>query len=390
MIPALGWITEALQALAADDRLRERRVLRLGTDGGWEFQGTPVIDFASNDYLGLARDPRVIEALREGAAEAGAGARASPLVCGRMPWHAALEEQLARFEGQAEALLFPSGMAANVGTIPALCGSEDLILCDRFNHASLVDGCRLSQARWKVYRHDDLEGLRRTLQRETGWRRVWIVTDGVFSMEGDVAPLGELCDIADRWGAGVIVDEAHGTGVLGGRGRGACEALDVEDRVAVRVGTLSKAIGAQGGFVAGPRALIQYLWNTARTQIYSTGLSPAVCAAASAAVRILEAEPERRNRLAELTCRARQILADARIEFVQESATPILPVILHDADAAVRVAQDLLHRGFLVGAIRPPTVPRGTSRLRLVIHSHHQEADLVRLAETLNASLKGA
>jgi len=397
----LAWLESALRDLADAGHLRQRRIVRPCGKSRCEVDGRPAIDFASNDYLGLAGDARLVNAARAALDDSGTGARASALVCGRMPWHDALERQIAAFENQPQAVLFPTGMAANVGTIVALCRPNDLILCDRLNHASLVDGCRLSGARLRVYRHDDLDGLRRTIQREhspgAGRRahgppaqqggRTWIITDGVFSMDGDQAPLAELCALAESCEAGVIVDEAHGTGVLGHRGRGACEVQGVEDRVAVRIGTLSKALGVQGGFVAGSPSLVNYLWNTARTQIYSTALSPPLCAAAVEALKIVETEPQRRVRLAELGQYARQSLREAGAMILPVSTTPILPVLLPDATAAVGLADRLLHRGILVGAIRPPTVPRGTSRLRIVIHSDHSESDLDQLAAAIREEL---
>lgn len=387
MAPSLPWIYEALQELASQGLLRRRRVVRLRPDSHCDIDGRPVLDFASNDYLNLARDPRVIDAAMAAIQAGSIGARASPLVCGRLDWHERLERSIAAFEGQPDALLFPTGMAANIGTVAALCRPGDLILCDRFNHASLVDGSRLSQAQVRVYRHDDLGTLERELAKGAASNRRWIVTDTVFSMDGDLAPLPELCDIADRFGASLIVDEAHGTGVFGHLGRGVCEMSGVEDRVAVRIGTLSKAVGAQGGFVSGPRNLIEFLWNRARSQVYSTGLSPVVCAAATAALEIMTAEPERRQRLAAASLYLRQQLQHVGVQTVAASVGPIIPVILSDPHAAVSVAERLEQRGFLVGAIRPPTVPKDTSRLRIVVTSAHQDADLARLAVAIGEEI---
>lgn len=377
---SVDWIRAALEELAAEGLLRHRRVMHLLPSGQCEVRSRRVIDFASNDYLNLARDPRVAAAAVEAIAESGVGARASALVCGRTQWHEQLERQIASFEDQPDALLFPTGMAANMGTIAALCGADDLILCDRFNHASLIDGCRLSRANVRVYRHDDLPTLERELAKGGASRRRWIVSDSVFSMEGDTAPLPEICDLAERYGAAVMVDEAHATGVFGEHGRGACEAMGVENRVAVRIGTLSKAIGTQGGFVAGSLDLINFLWNKARSQVYSTALSPAICAAATAAIRIVTAEPTRRTRLLDASQFLRDQLTAVGISTIPGSVGPIVPIVLHDPLAAVALAAKLEERGFLVGAIRPPTVPRDTSRLRIVVTTAHQDEDLVRLA----------
>ena len=388
MSSSLAWITDALQDLSEQGLLRRRRVTRVMPDGTCEIGTRRVLDFASNDYLNLAADPRIVAAAIEALQTGTVGARASPLVSGRSEWHERLELAVAAFEGQPDALVFPTGMAANVGTIAALCGPGDLILCDKANHASLVDGCRLSHAQMRVYRHDDLTVLERELKKDDSIRRRWIITDSVFSMDGDIAPLPDLCDIAERTGAQLIVDEAHATGVLGDNGRGACEALGVENRVAVRIGTLSKAVGTQGGFVAGSSHLIEYLWNRARTQIYSTALSPAVCAAATAAFGIIAAEPWRRHRLEEASRFFRQQLQWAGVETMTTAIGPIVPVILHDPEAAVSVADRLEQRGFLVGAIRPPTVPRGTSRLRIVVTAAHRDEDLARLATAVSEEMR--
>jgi 8-amino-7-oxononanoate synthase len=389
MTDPLIWIAEELRDWTSQGLLRRRRTIRSLGDGWCEIDGRRILDCASNDYLNLTADPRVVAAARDALETSGVGARASALICGRTEWHVRLEQRLARFEGQPAAVLFPTGMAANVGTVTALCGSRDLVLCDRFNHASLVDGSRLSAARLRIYRHDDLHTLDRELAKGADARRRWIVTDGVFSMDGDLAPLPELCDIAERHSAAVIVDEAHGTGVFGSRGRGACELLGVENRVAVRVGTLSKAIGALGGFVTGSTELVDFLWNRARSQIYSTALPPAICAAAMAAVDIMESEPARRERLATASTRFRDHLRTAGVEPMSRSVGPIVPIVLNDPSAATSVAERLEKRGFLVGAIRPPTVPRGTSRLRIVVSTAHAADDLARLAFAIGEEIAG-
>lgn len=379
----LSSLAANLEGFSRDGLRRRRREFTPLLNGWCEVEGKRLLNFASNDYLNLAHHPKVVEAARQAASEAGAGAGASALVTGRTPWHVRLEKTLAEFEGQEAAILFPTGYAANVGTIAALCGEQDVIFCDRLNHASLIDGCRLSGAKFRVYRHDDLDGLRSALERGTGFRRRWIITDGVFSMDGDVAPLPALCNLAEHFDAQVLVDEAHGTGIFGVHGRGVAELQGVEDRVTVRVGTLSKAIGSLGGFVAGPQTLIDWLWNSARTQVFSTALPSSCCAAACAALEIICSEPERAARLhanATMLCTA---LSDAGLHMPSGVAGPIIPVILDDPDRAVRIAAQLEARGFLVAAIRPPTVPRGTSRLRITVSSEHQGADLERLAATV-------
>lgn len=376
-------ITQELNLLSYQGLLRSRRTVSRQPGGWCEVDGRRIRDFASNDYLGLSQDPRVIEAAREAAAECGAGSGGSQLVVGRSRWHERLESRLAQFEGQDAALLFPTGFAANVGTIAVLAAPGDLICSDRLNHASLIDGCRLSGADVYVYDHDRLDELEALLSVAKECRRKLIVTDGVFSMDGVVAPLAELCTLADRYGADLLVDEAHATGVFGRHGRGVAELLGVEDRVAVRVGTLSKAIGSLGGFVTGSRPLVDWLWNRARTQIFSTAAPPAACAAACVAIDIIEMEPARREKLIALSQRLRQGISALGLETVRGGQGPIVPVILHDPRSAVLVAQRMEEQGFLVGAMRPPSVPAGTSRLRIGVMAVHEVEDIVALLEAL-------
>jgi 8-amino-7-oxononanoate synthase len=400
----LEWINSELDRLDHEGLRRKRRCVRPLAGGRCAVDGRELSNFAGNDYLDLAGDARVIAAATEALQQSGTGARASALVCGRTEWHERLEERLAAFEGTEAAILFPTGYAANVGTITALVGPGDTVFCDRLNHASLVDGCRLSGARFRVYPHCDLTGLERELEKPTGTHEArtpapsslisqpsslipplrLIVTDSVFSMDGDLAPLPQLCDLAERHGAMLLVDEAHATGVFGARGRGVAELKGVEGRGIIRVGTLSKAIGAQGGFVCGPQRLIDWLWNSARTQMFSTALAPAACAAACAALDIIEREPERRARLLRMCDWFRSRLVESGIATPASSTGPIVPIIVGDATRTMQAAQGLEERGFLVGAIRPPTVPRGTSRLRISITAGHDEDALEGLARAVD------
>ena len=377
------WMSEELIALEAARLRRGCREVQPLPGGACSVDGRQLWNFASNDYLGLAGDPRVIEAARAAMVDAGVGSRASALVTGRSAYHARLEETLARFEGQEAAILFPSGYAANVGTIAALVDDEDVVFCDRLNHASLIDGCRLSGAKLRVYRHADLESLERELHKANAFRRRLIVTDAIFSMDGDVAPLRELCDLAERFEVDVLVDEAHGTGVFGEYGRGVCEHLGVENRVAVRVGTLSKATGTLGGFVAGPQSLVDWLWNKSRPQVFSTALPPAICAAATEAVEIIQTEPELRLGLRSNCDFVRRSLAERGIDVLANSVGPIVPIVMRDEDAVLSAQRALEERGCLVAAIRPPTVPNGTSRLRISLSAAHDESALNCLIEAL-------
>ncbi|MCA9054870.1 MAG: 8-amino-7-oxononanoate synthase, partial [Planctomycetaceae bacterium] len=374
------WLNIELQHLDGEGlRRRPRRVTPL--EPGWcEVEGRTLRNFASNDYLGLAADPRVLEAAACALDEAGAGARASALVAGRSEWHDRLERGLAAFEGTEAVLLFPTGFAANVGTIGALVGREDVVYCDRLNHASLVDGCRLSGARFRVYPHGDVAALNRELAKGGECRRRLIVTDSLFSMDGDAAPLTELAELAERHDAMLLVDEAHATGVFGTTGRGLTEAMAVDPSRLIKVGTLSKGVGAQGGFVAGPRLLIDWLYNTARTQMFSTALAPAACAAALAAIEIIRNEPMRREKLQALSDKLRTALAARGVGVAAGSIGPIVPVVVGNVRRVVEAGTRLEDEGHLVAAIRPPTVPAETARLRISLTSAHTREDVEALA----------
>jgi 8-amino-7-oxononanoate synthase len=379
----LAWI----DAEAADWSARglTRRLVPHGpaTPGRFERDGRTVANFGANDYLGLAADPRLASAACAVAEANGWGAGASPLVCGWTVAHQQLADALAEFEQAEAALLFPTGYAANLGTIVALVDKSDAVYSDRLNHACLIDGARLSGASIRVYPHNDAERLASILERDRGqFRRSLIITDGVFSMDGDLAPLADLADLADRFGAMLLVDEAHGTGVFGPDGRGAASACGVAERVHVRVGTLSKALGSVGGFVAGSRRLIDWLINHARTQIYSTALPPAAAAAALAALTIAHEEPWRRERAHALAARLR---ADVRAlgYNVGASAGPIVPVIVGEPSDALALAARLDAAGLYVPAIRPPTVPAGTARLRVSLSAAHTDADVSALIAAL-------
>ena len=373
-----AWLTDGLDALERDHLLRPRRHVEPLGPGRSRIDGRELVDFSSNDYLGLARDPRLIRA----AAGVPAGAGASPLVSGRSPQYCRLEEDIAAFEQAEAALLFPSGFAANLGTVTALVDSGDAVFSDQQNHASLIDGCRLSRARLRIYQHQSLDQLGRQLAEAADAPRRLIVTDGLFSMDGTLAPLEPLCDLAEQHDAMLLVDEAHATGVLGQTGRGSCELLGVEDRVTLRIGTLSKAVGAAGGFVVGSTALIDHLWHHARTQVFSTAIPPATCAAAAEGLRLLGDDPGRREHLARLAHRLRQHLAPLCFDTPAVTG-PIVPLILGEASLATEASAKLAERGLFVPAIRPPSVPAGTARLRISLSAAHSDDDIDRLAKSL-------
>lgn len=344
------------------------------------------VNFGSNDYLALAGDVRLREAAVSATADQGWGAGASPLVVGHASAHEKLERRLAEFEGTEAALLFSTGYAANVGAITALVGHGDCVFSDELNHASIVDGCRLSRAEVRVYPHNEAAALAEQLQDAKNFRRRLIVTDGLFSMDGDLAPLAELAELADRHDAMLMVDEAHATGVFGAKGRGTGEAAGVEDRIDVRVGTLSKALGSIGGFVAGRRSLIDWLINKARPYIFSTALPPAAAAASVAAVDIVLKEPQRRTELLQRAAALRTALRQQGWN-VGPSQSQIIPLIVGDAARTLQIAGQLRERGFLVPPIRPPSVPAGASRLRLSLSYGHTAEQIAALTEVL-AELK--
>ncbi len=383
----LPWLPESLEQLKSAGLFRFRAVTRLLPDGECEVDGRRLFNFTSNDYLNLASHPQVIAAAQDALSKCGVGARGSALLFGRTEYHAQLESQLAQFEGEEAAILFPTGFAANLGALTALIDSSDVVFCDRLNHASLIDGCKATRARFRVYRHEDLETLERELQKTEESSHRWIVTDGVFSMDGDLAPLPDLCVIAERYAAYLFVDEAHATGVFGKQGRGAAEHFGVEERIAVRVGTLSKALGTLGGFVAGSQTLIDFLWNRGRTQFFSTALPPAICAAAVTALTIVKREPERRERLLSRCEFFRQQLHEYGVEAPCHSTGPIVPILLNDPSRATDISRRLMDRGYLVGSIRPPSVPVGTSRLRISLTIAHDEQRLADLANALAEEL---
>ncbi len=385
---SLAWIDAELSALAERDLLR-RLMAHEGAQGATlSLDGRAFLNFGSNDYLGLAADPRLADAAKQTLDHEGCGSGASPLIVGRAESHQRLERRLAEFEQTEAALVFTSGFAANVGTVAALVGSGDAVFSDALNHASLVDGCRLSRAEVHVYPHGDWRALETLLQKKAAARRRLIVTDSLFSMDGDLAPLVELSELAQKHGCMLLVDEAHATGVFGNQGRGACEWLGVERQVDIRIGTLSKALGAAGGFVCGSRALIEWLVNRARTYVFSTALPPAIAAAAIAALDLVREEPQRR---AQLLDRSRHLADTLREQGWQVGPTvsQIVPLVVGEARRALELSGALAERGIWAPAIRPPSVPAGAARLRISLSFAHDDAMVERLVNALN-EVRGA
>ncbi|MBE3585156.1 8-amino-7-oxononanoate synthase [Desulfofundulus thermocisternus] len=332
--------------------------------------GREMLLFSSNNYLGLASHPRVKAAAIAAVKRWGTGSGGSRLTTGNFNLHRQLEKRIARFKGTEDAIIFNTGYMANLGVISALAGREDLVISDQLNHASIVDGCRLSRATVRIYRHNDMLDLARILSDRTSFRRCLIVTDGVFSMDGDIAPLPQLFELAQEHQAMLMVDDAHATGVLGDRGAGTVEHFGLEKRGIIQMGTLSKALGSEGGYVAGTSNLIDFLRNRARSFIYSTALSPPVIASAMAALEVLENEPHLKEQLKANVRLFYQGLKDLGFE-VLPTQSAIIPLMVGDSCKALALSAALAEMGVFVPAIRPPTVPEGTSRLRITLMATH-------------------
>lgn len=367
---------EELRDLEAAGLLRSLRPLESPAGMQVQRDGKPFWNFSSNDYLGLASHPALVDALAEGARRFGAGSSASRLVCGTLPPHRALEEQLAAAKQTEAALVFSSGFATSLGIIPAVVGKHDFVLLDKLSHACLVDAARLSGATLRVFPHNDVGKLRRlleTIRAKDARARILVVTESVFSMDGDLCPLRGITDAVEQHGALLLLDEAHGFGVLGDHGMGLAERDGLQSRITFQMGTLSKAAGLSGGYVAASRDWIDLLVNRARSFIYSTAPPPALAQASIASLDLIRSEEgaERRRKLSSLVC------------LLENSATPIIPRILGTNDAALAASARLADAGFLVPAIRFPTVPRGTARLRISLSAAHPPEAVRALAEAI-------
>jgi 8-amino-7-oxononanoate synthase len=390
---ALGWIDVELAELQRAGLRRSLTEREGAQSASVVVHGRELVNFGSNDYLGLAADERLAAAARAAIKREGWGSGASPLVSGRGSSHAELERRLAEFEGTEAALVFPSGFAANAGVIPALVDEGDAIYGDAKNHASLIDGCRLSKAARFIYPHRDCDALAAMLRNAGRFRRRLIVTDTLFSMDGDLAPLAQLAELADEHEAMLMVDEAHATGVFGERGRGVVEHLskrgaDLHQRVHIRIGTLSKALGTGGGFVCGRQSLIDWLANCARTYVFSTAQPASTSAAAIAALDIVQREPQRREQLLARAAKLRARLIEQGWSTVG-SESQIIPLVVGDPHRTMQFAERLREAGFFVPGIRPPSVPEGESLLRLSLCYHHTDEMIDALVDEL-AKLRSA
>jgi glycine C-acetyltransferase len=391
--PQLAHLTAQLDALRAQGTYFKLRVLDDEQGPLCHYDGREVINLASNNYLGLCDHPKLREAAIAAVEKYGVGSGAVRTIAGTMRIHLELEEKIARFKGVEACVVFQSGFTANAGTVSSILGKEDFILSDELNHASIIDGARLSRAKIKVFRHKDVahaEELLKEIENEPG--RKLVITDGVFSMDGDIGPVAALADLCDKYGAIMMVDDAHASGVLGRNGRGSVDHFGCTQRVDVQVGTLSKAIGALGGYVCGSRDLIDYLYHRARPFLFSTSHPPSVAASCIAAFDILENEPDRIERLWSNTKYFQEQLAQAGFNIggitTPKSETPITPIIVGDGRKTMEYSRALFEQGVMATGIAFPTVPEGKARIRCIMTSEHTRAQIDKSLEILTATAK--
>lgn len=371
-------LNERLQKIKQANLYRTMRTMNTAPRTKMSIDGNDYIVFSSNNYLGLANHPKVIEAAKDALNSFGVGSTGSRLTTGNTDWHTILEKRIAQFKQSERALLFSNGYLANVGVISSLPTENDCILSDRLNHASIIDGCRLSKAKTVIYEHINMDDLEKKLASSMQFQNRYIVTDSVFSMDGTIAPIDKIMKLAKQYNAFVIVDDAHATGVLGENGRGSNEHFGIKPDVVIS--TLSKAVGTEGGVVTGSSTLIDYLRNRARSFIFQTSIPPAICAATVAAIDLIENDDKRR---ANVLNNAKQIKASLqKLGFtVIGDDTPIIPVIIGKASDAVIFAEKLQEKGIYAPAIRPPTVPVGKSRIRLTVTSDHNQKETTQLID---------
>jgi len=370
-------LQQEIEKLKAQGLFREMRRVDTGQGPVVSIDGKDVILLSSNNYLGLATHPEVINAQVQALKEFGSGSCASRLISGNMKLHETLEKKIAAFKHTESAVVFPTGYMANMGVISAILGENDLIVCDKLNHASIIDGARLSGARLRIYPHKNLEKLEDILKKESAFKKKLIVTDGVFSMDGDIAPIPGLVRIAKRFDAFLMVDDAHATGVLGKTGKGTCEYFGIEDGVDIQMGTFSKAIGCLGGFVTGSRPLIEYIRNKARSFIYTTGLPPAIAAGCIKAIEIMQKDKSLRKRLWHNIGRFKSALGKLGFD-TMGSETQIIPILTGDISSTMRSAERLFKMGIFAPGVRPPTVPKNKCRIRTSLMATHTDEHIDR------------
>jgi len=386
--PQLSYLTDELNELKQKGTYFKLRVLEDEQAPECTFDGKKVINLASNNYLGLATHPKLREAALKATKEFGVGSGAVRTIAGTMKIHMELEEKIARFKNVEACVVFQSGFTANAGTVSAILGKEDFIISDELNHASIIDGCRLSRAKILVFRHKDVahaEEQLASIKDQPG--RKLLISDGVFSMDGDIGPLPGLCDVAEKYGAIMMVDDAHSSGVLGRNGRGTIDHFDVHGRVDIQVGTLSKAIGALGGYVCGSRDLIEFLYHRARPFLFSTSHPPSVAATCIAAFDVLEQEPELIDKLWENTRYFKKELGDLGFNIggqnTPASETPITPIIIGDGKATMEFSREIFKEGVMGTGIAFPTVPEGKARVRTIVTATHTRDELDKALEVL-------
>ncbi len=378
----MKFLTKELTELEKNGLYRRLRMITSSQEASVEIAGKKYLSFCSNNYLGLANHPKVIEASIEATRKYGCGAGASRLISGTMQLHSELEDRLAQFEEKSSAILFTTGYCANVGSITSLVNEEDTIILDKLNHASIVDAARLSRAKLQVYPHKDMERLETILKRSQKYRRRLIVTDGIFSMDGDMAPLPDIVNLAHKYEAYTMVDEAHATGVVGAKGRGTAEHFNVEDKIDVIMGTLSKALGSLGGFVVGESALIEFLKNKARSFIYTTALPPGVCMASIVALEIVQTDVSYRKQYLDKVAALKKELQKLQFDLMG-TESHIIPVLIQDPFKTMEISKYLYEKGILIPAIRIPTVPKGTNRLRISLMATHTKEEIAKLLNVM-------
>jgi glycine C-acetyltransferase len=386
----LSFVHDALEDLKAKHLYFRLRILETEQKAVATFDGKEVINLSSNNYLGLTTHPKLRRAAIEAVRKSGAGSGSVRTIAGTMKIHMDLEEQIARFKNVEACVVFQSGFTANAGTVSAILGNDDLIVSDELNHASIIDGCRLSRATIKVFKHKDVEDCERILKETENWNgRKLLVTDGVFSMDGDIAPLPQLCDLAGKYNCIMMVDDAHASGVLGRNGRGTIDHFGVHGRVHIQVGTLSKAIGSLGGYVCGSQELIEFLYHRARPFLFSTSHPPSVAATCQAAFELLDSEGGERL-VKKLWANTKFFKGKLKKLGFQTgvSETPITPILVGEAGKAFEFSKQLFDEGVFAQAIGYPTVPEGKARLRTIMTATHKRADLERALEILGRTGK--
>ena len=377
------WIEDKIAQLRQNNLWRSLRSIESIPLGRAKIDGKEIVLLGSNNYLGLSAHPEVIEAAKNALTEFGTGSSGSRLTTGNLNLYTKLERKIASLKQTEAAIVFSSGYLANIGVIPALAVEGDLILSDELNHASIIDGCRLSKARKSIYLHSDLNHLEHLLKDASGYQRRWIITDGIFSMDGDIAPLPDIYDLARQYDARLIVDDAHGLGVLGKKGSGTVEYFGLsENQDIIQTGTLSKAVGGLGGYVAASKNVVEILINQARSFIFSTGLPPATLAAATTAVDIIRSCVSLRQNLLKNAQNLQNALHQNGFDFLLNE-TQIIPLIIGPAKRALHFSEVLFEHGVYAPAIRPPTVPEGTSRLRMSVIASHTENDMQKVIQAL-------